>query len=178
MSSNTLVLTSIKGTPLYMAPELVREQPYDHTADLWSLGCILYEIYVGKPPFYTSNLFKLVNQIVKNEVKWPDGSDPVFKDFITGLLQKNPRKRLAWPACSEHPFLTTPDAGVLAGGGEADGKGQFLPPPATSAWNEATTLDSRPNTAGASERPTTGVSEVPSTAPSTIRGATSSDAST
>lgn len=30
------------GTPLYMAPELVREQPYNHTADLWSLGVILY----------------------------------------------------------------------------------------------------------------------------------------
>ncbi|CAN6998126.1 unnamed protein product, partial [Brassica rapa subsp. trilocularis] len=42
MSTNTVVLRSIKGTPLYMAPELVREQPYNHTADLWSLGVILY----------------------------------------------------------------------------------------------------------------------------------------
>ncbi|KAM0954436.1 putative protein kinase ULK-Fused family [Dioscorea sansibarensis] len=42
MSANTVVLRSIKGTPLYMAPELVREQPYNHTADLWSLGVILY----------------------------------------------------------------------------------------------------------------------------------------
>jgi fused-like protein len=38
MSNNTVVLTSIKGTPLYMAPELVQELPYDYTADLWSLG--------------------------------------------------------------------------------------------------------------------------------------------
>jgi serine/threonine protein kinase len=42
MSSATLVLTSIKGTPLYMAPELVQEQPYTHAVDLWSLGVILY----------------------------------------------------------------------------------------------------------------------------------------
>lgn len=42
MSNNTLVLTSIKGTPLYMAPELVQEQPYNHTVDLWSLGVILF----------------------------------------------------------------------------------------------------------------------------------------
>ncbi|KAJ4775661.1 serine/threonine protein kinase 2 [Rhynchospora pubera] len=41
MSVNTVVLRSIKGTPLYMAPELVQEQPYNHTADLWSLGVIL-----------------------------------------------------------------------------------------------------------------------------------------
>ncbi len=32
---NTYVLTSIKGTPLYMAPEMIDEKPYDHTADLW-----------------------------------------------------------------------------------------------------------------------------------------------
>jgi serine/threonine protein kinase len=35
-----------QGTPLYMAPELVKERPYDHNADLWSLGVILYELYV------------------------------------------------------------------------------------------------------------------------------------
>ena len=76
---NTLVLTSIKGTPLYMAPELVKELPYDHTADLWSLGCILYEIYTGLPPFYTNNIFQLVNQIVKDAVKFPATMDPEFK---------------------------------------------------------------------------------------------------
>ena len=81
-----------------MAPELVREQPYDHTADLWSLGCILYEIAVGKPPFYTNNIFQLVKYIVKNPVSWPEGGiDHDFRDFVEGLLVKNPRERLAWP---------------------------------------------------------------------------------
>ena len=49
MSSNTIVLTSVKGTPLYMAPELVQELPYNHTVDLWSLGVIIYELFVGDP---------------------------------------------------------------------------------------------------------------------------------
>ena len=35
-----------------MAPELVTEMPYNHTTDLWSLGVILYELYVGQPPFF------------------------------------------------------------------------------------------------------------------------------
>jgi fused-like protein len=35
MSVETMVLTSIKGTPLYMSPELVEDRPYDHNADLW-----------------------------------------------------------------------------------------------------------------------------------------------
>lgn len=72
MSVSTLVLTSIKGTPLYMSPELVEEKPYDHTADLWSLGCILYELHTGAPPFYTNSIFHLVQLIVRDSVKWPD----------------------------------------------------------------------------------------------------------
>jgi serine/threonine protein kinase len=48
MSAGTLVLTSIKGTPLYMAPELVQEQPYTHAVDLWSLGVILYGACKGR----------------------------------------------------------------------------------------------------------------------------------
>lgn len=72
MSVSTLVLTSIKGTPLYMSPELVEEKPYDHSADLWSLGCILYELHTGAPPFYTNSIFQLVQLIVKDPVKWPE----------------------------------------------------------------------------------------------------------
>ncbi|KAL2947273.1 hypothetical protein AAZX31_20G062200 [Glycine max] len=85
MSTNTVVLRSIKGTPLYMAPELVREQPYNHTVDLWSLGVILH--------------------IVKDPVKYPDRMSPNFKSFLKGLLNKAPESRLTWPALLEHPFV-------------------------------------------------------------------------
>jgi len=60
LTQQSLTLTSVKGTPLYMAPELVQEQPYDHTVDLWSLGVILYELFRGEPPFYTNNIIALV----------------------------------------------------------------------------------------------------------------------
>lgn len=79
MSINTLVLTSIKGTPLYMSPELVQEKPYDHNSDLWSVGCILYELYVGTPPFYTNSIFQLVNLICRDTVKWPENMSPDFQ---------------------------------------------------------------------------------------------------
>ncbi|XP_076434866.1 serine/threonine-protein kinase 36-like isoform X2 [Babylonia areolata] len=107
MSTNTLVLTSIKGTPLYMSPELVEEKPYDHTADLWAMGCILYELYVGTPPFYTNSIFQLVSMIIKDPVKWPKTMSSVFKDFLQGLLNKNPRQRLSWPDLLHHPFVAS-----------------------------------------------------------------------
>ncbi|KAI5396906.1 hypothetical protein KIW84_062943 [Lathyrus oleraceus] len=105
MSTNTVVLRSIKGTPLYMAPELVREQPYNHTVDLWSLGVILYELFVGQPPFYTNYVYTLVRRIVNDPVKYPDSMTPNFKSFLKGLLNKAPESRLTWPALLEHPFV-------------------------------------------------------------------------
>uniref|UniRef100_A0ABK0LWB5 non-specific serine/threonine protein kinase n=1 Tax=Rattus norvegicus TaxID=10116 RepID=A0ABK0LWB5_RAT len=105
MSTNTMVLTSIKGTPLYMSPELVEERPYDHTADLWSVGCILYELAVGTPPFYTTSIFQLVSLILKDPVRWPSTITSCFKNFLQGLLTKDPRQRLSWPDLLHHPFI-------------------------------------------------------------------------
>lgn len=110
MSNNTIVLTSIKGTPLYMSPELVKEQPYDASSDLWSLGVILYELYVGQPPFYTNSIYSLINHIVKDPVKYPNDISKEFKSFLQGLLQKNPAKRLNWPHLLDHPFVRESDA--------------------------------------------------------------------
>lgn len=109
MSANTVVLTSIKGTPLYMSPELVKEQPYDASSDLWSLGVILYELYVGQPPFYTNSIYSLINHIVKDPVKYPTDISKDFKSFLQGLLQKNPSKRLNWPHLLDHPFVRETD---------------------------------------------------------------------
>ncbi|XP_044226141.1 serine/threonine-protein kinase 36 [Thunnus albacares] len=105
MSVSTLVLTSIKGTPLYMSPELVEEKPYDHTADLWSLGCILYELHTGAPPFYTNSIFHLVQLIVRDSVRWPDTMSDTCTNFLKGLLTKDPQKRLSWPDLLHHPFV-------------------------------------------------------------------------
>ncbi|CAM6128762.1 unnamed protein product [Calypogeia fissa] len=114
MSCNTMVLRSIKGTPLYMAPELVREQPYNHTADLWSLGVILYELYVGQPPFYTNSVYTLIRHIVKDPVKYPDSISTNFKSFLKGLLNKVSQNRLSWPGLLDHPFVRETQDELLA----------------------------------------------------------------
>eukprot|EP00756_Hemistasia_phaeocysticola_P032098 Hpha_TRINITY_DN16393_c2_g3::TRINITY_DN16393_c2_g3_i1::g.60102::m.60102/K06228/FU; fused len=115
MSCHTMVLTSIKGTPLYMAPELVQDKPYNHTADLWSLGCILYELFYGVPPFYTNNLYSLIHLIIKDPVKFPNQISATFRSFLKGLLNKHPHARLDWPALLEHDFVKeTPEDKALS----------------------------------------------------------------
>lgn len=106
LSSHTTVLTSIKGTPLYMAPELVQEKPYDGSVDLWSLGVICYELFVGQPPFYTNSLIALVQLIISKPVHYPDSMSSAFRSFLKGLLQKDPACRLGWPDLLSHPFVT------------------------------------------------------------------------
>ena len=105
MSQHTTVLTSIKGTPLYMSPELVQELPYDHRADLWSLGIILFELFVGQPPFYTNNIYSLISLIVQQDVQYPPTMSSSFRSFLSGLLTKRPEHRLAWPQLLFHPFI-------------------------------------------------------------------------
>ncbi|KAI9098149.1 hypothetical protein DFS34DRAFT_619776 [Phlyctochytrium arcticum] len=105
-----VTLTSVKGTPIYMAPELIREQPYTYAIDLWALGVMLYELYVGKPPFYTTNIFKLVNMITEDDVKWPPEMPSDLKALLDGLLQKVPEDRLDWPQLFKHAFLQLPES--------------------------------------------------------------------
>ncbi|XP_076251775.1 STKc_STK36 domain-containing protein fused isoform X2 [Rhynchophorus ferrugineus] len=105
MSTGTHVLTSIKGTPLYMAPELIDELPYDYNADLWSLGCITYELLMGTPPFCTSSILHLIRMIKHEQIQWPTFLSPECTSFLKGLLQKNPSRRLTWEQILNHPFV-------------------------------------------------------------------------
>ncbi|KAE8894881.1 Serine/threonine-protein kinase [Phytophthora fragariae] len=105
IAHDSSLLRSIKGTPLYMAPELVQEKPYNYTVDLWSLGVILYELAVGKPPFYTDRIVSLIQMIVRDAVQYPPTMSEDFQSFLKGLLNKDPTQRLKWPDILQHRFV-------------------------------------------------------------------------
>lgn len=64
-----------------------------------------FELLVGKPPFYTTSIYSLINHIVKDPVKYPPDISPDFRSFLSGLLQKDHTKRLTWPHLLDHPFV-------------------------------------------------------------------------
>lgn len=88
---NTLI-----GTPEYVAPEILLGNKYDKSADLWDLGCVLYEMLLGKPAFYSSNVKEIFRKIVEDEIDFDEIGypSPAAKEVLLGLLEKNPKKRM------------------------------------------------------------------------------------
>jgi serine/threonine-protein kinase ULK/ATG1 len=97
------------GSPLYMAPEILGYKQYDVKADLWSVGIVLYEMSVGKPPFRAQNHIELLKKIemARSTVRFPDEEDtsgrtdtqPVptdIKQLIRSLLRLEPVNRASF----------------------------------------------------------------------------------
>jgi predicted Ser/Thr protein kinase len=69
-SAQTTHVASI-GSPTYMSPEQVKEQPLDHRTDIYSMGVVMYHLLAGRPPFEAANNFSLLYQITKGEARPP-----------------------------------------------------------------------------------------------------------
>ena len=96
-SSKTLQVNSVVGTPYYMSPECIREQPYDWSSDVWSLGCLLYELITLRSPFYRegSNFYLLGKQITSCDYEpLPSDTPPEMVKLVCDMLRSNPKERL------------------------------------------------------------------------------------
>ncbi|GAB1598412.1 mucin-5AC-like isoform X1 [Argonauta hians] len=81
------------GTPNYIAPEVLSKKGHSFEVDVWSLGCIVYTLLVGKPPFETSSLKDTYNKIKKNDYDIPPHVSPKARFLIHKLLQADPNHR-------------------------------------------------------------------------------------
>ena len=94
------------GTPYYASPEVWNENPYDNKSDIWSLGCVTYEMLTLHPPFRAKNMEELYNRVIKGQFKKIGNKYSEDMNEIIGFLLKvNPRDR---PNCDEilkHPLI-------------------------------------------------------------------------
>ena len=97
------------GTPIYLAPEMIRNLGHDEHVDIWCLGVLLFELLTGIPPFIGQNQTLLMQNIVKVNITWPAPPrlpiDPDAKDLICKILRENPAERLSLEDIAKHKFF-------------------------------------------------------------------------
>ena len=94
------------GTPYYASPEVWNDSPYDNKSDIWSLGCVLYEMITLKPPFRAQDMEGLYKRVIKGQYsRIPERFSNDLFQIIQFLLQVNPKLR---PSCEQilnHPII-------------------------------------------------------------------------
>jgi len=98
------------GTPENLAPEVLIDTSYGLAVDWWGVGVVMYEMMIGRLPFYSRNQDKLFELIVTKEVQFPESTSLAAKDLLYRLLRKDPMERLGGgpsdaQEIKEHPFF-------------------------------------------------------------------------
>ncbi|KAL2085180.1 hypothetical protein ACEWY4_018500 [Coilia grayii] len=88
--------TTFCGTPEYLAPEVLRKQPYDNTVDWWCLGSVLYEMLYGLPPFYSRDTHEMYDNILHKDLLMRPGASPTAWSILQDLLEKDHTRRLGY----------------------------------------------------------------------------------
>ncbi|EGV62048.1 spindle assembly checkpoint kinase [Yamadazyma tenuis] len=97
--------STICGTLDYLSPEMVNSMAYDFKSDIWSLGVLIYELLVGKPPFEHHDRNVTYKRIVGLDLKFPPFVNDEAKELILSLLKTNPSDRLPLEQVLTHPWL-------------------------------------------------------------------------
>jgi serine/threonine protein kinase len=93
MASHDFASTYV-GTPFYMSPEICAAERYTLKSDIWSLGCIIYELCAREPPFNAKSHFQLVQKIKEGKVApLPTVYSPELNNVIRDCLRVNPERR-------------------------------------------------------------------------------------
>jgi len=103
---------SFVGTPDYISPETIKEDPIGPSSDLWSFGCIMYHVLVGEAPFHSDSVYLTLRKIEQCEYVIPSFVLPEAADLIRKLLVIKQEERIGfnefmcdYPSIRSHPFF-------------------------------------------------------------------------
>ncbi|XP_078040934.1 phosphoinositide-dependent kinase 1 isoform X1 [Augochlora pura] len=112
---------SFVGTAQYVSPELLTDKTASRASDLWALGCIVYQMVAGLPPFRSRSEYMIFQKILKLEYEIPDGFCELARSLVSQLLVLEPGMRLGaqdehgagYPSIRAHPFFEGVDFETL-----------------------------------------------------------------
>ncbi|KAJ6247844.1 serine/threonine-protein kinase dclk3 [Anaeramoeba flamelloides] len=103
------MMTTACGTPYYVAPEIIKREPYGPSVDIWSTGVIIYVLLTGCAPFYDDSIPKMFDKIKRGAVTFPlpewDGLSKEVIEFIKRFLTVDVNKRITIEEALEHPWI-------------------------------------------------------------------------
>ncbi|CAH2296296.1 serine threonine- kinase PLK2 [Pelobates cultripes] len=103
---------TICGTPNYLSPEVLNKQGHGCESDIWALGCVMYTMLLGRPPFETTNLKETYRCIREARYSLPSSLMSSAKHLIASMLSRNPEDRPSLEEIIQHDFFSqgfTPD---------------------------------------------------------------------
>ncbi|EAS30737.3 CAMKK/CAMKK-META protein kinase [Coccidioides immitis RS] len=128
------------GSPAFLPPELCVVKHGDvsgRAADIWSMGVTLYCLRYGRIPFEKESIFELYEAIRNDEIAYPGETDDIFKDLMSKILEKDPKKRITMEELREHPWVTRGGTDTLLSAEE--NTSNLIEPPTEEEMNTAIT---------------------------------------
>ena len=98
--------TTVCGTPVYLAPEIINNQGHDEHVDIWCIGVLLFELMAGYSPWQGSDVQTVKYNISRLKIQWPRNMDRDAADLISRILKYNPEERISLEQMLLHPFFT------------------------------------------------------------------------
>ena len=98
--------TTVCGTPIYLAPEIIKEKGHDEKVDIWCIGVLLFELATGSVPFPGNDIETLENNILKLKIQWPKDINLDIKNLIMKILKLDPKARISLSDMMQHHFIT------------------------------------------------------------------------